>query len=106
MRPKGRFIINANTRSVQKASCSGRDKYVKSGVCSVTTQFDGRNIDTIYSEKITTIFSSKFIENRITAMYMSKTERLILSVMGKELKAIIWLSVHRCVIMGFLTNLI
>lgn len=70
MSAKGRFIINANTRicskyfrltchqvdydtllSESRFPCPGRDMYFKSGVCSVITQFDGRNLDVIYSDR-------------------------------------------------------
>lgn len=46
------------------------------------------------------------VEQKINSMDMAETERLILDVADKELKALVWLGVILGFIMGFLTNII
>lgn len=48
----------------------------------------------------------KVIEDKINGMSMAETEKLILEVADKELKALVWLGVGLGFIMGFLTNII
>jgi uncharacterized membrane protein YheB (UPF0754 family) len=48
---------------------------------------------------------SKMIENRINEMEMAEAEHLILEVMDKELKAIVWLGALLGAIMGTLNLL-
>ena len=49
---------------------------------------------------------SKIVESRINEMDVDETERLIFSVMDKELKAIVWLGAGLGFIMGFVNVLI
>ena len=48
----------------------------------------------------------RIIENRINEMDMEETERLIISIMDKELKALVWFGVLLGFVMGFVTNLV
>ena len=48
----------------------------------------------------------RIIENRINEMDMEETERLIVSIMDKELKALVWFGVLLGFVMGFVTNLV
>lgn len=66
----------------------------------------GKVIRNNLPQMMTALNVTKIIEDRIATMDMAETERLILSVMDKELKAIVWLGVLLGFIMGFLTNLI
>lgn len=52
-----------------------------------------------------TINIQKIIEDRLNAMDMAETERLIISIMDKELKALVWFGVALGFVMGFLTDL-
>lgn len=52
-----------------------------------------------------TINIQKIIEDRLNAMDMAETERLIISIMDKELKALVWFGVALGFMMGFLTDL-
>ncbi|MCR5504789.1 MAG: DUF445 family protein, partial [Elusimicrobiaceae bacterium] len=49
---------------------------------------------------------SKIVESRINEMDVDETERLIFSVMDKELKAIVWLGAGLGFIMGFVNAII
>ena len=52
-----------------------------------------------------TINIQKIIEDKLNGMDMAETERLIISVMDKELKALVWFGVALGFMMGFLTDL-
>ena len=52
-----------------------------------------------------TINIQKIIEDRLNAMDMAETERLIISIMDKELKDLVWFGVALGFMMGFLTDL-
>ena len=98
MSTKGRFIINANTRicskdfrlschqvdygtllSESRFPCPGRDKYVKSTYCSVITQFDGRNLDIIYSNR--TIWDNRLLQHwlriKLKECIISRAEKVL-----------------------------
>jgi uncharacterized membrane protein YheB (UPF0754 family) len=47
----------------------------------------------------------KIIEDRLNGMDMAETEKLIISVMDKELKALVWFGVALGFLMGFVTDL-
>ena len=49
---------------------------------------------------------SKIVESRINEMDVDETERLIFSVMDKELKAVVWLGAGLGFIMGFVNAII
>lgn len=57
------------------------------------------------SKILATINIQKIIEDRLNAMDMAETERLIISIMDKELKALVWFGVALGFVMGFLTDL-
>ena len=46
------------------------------------------------------------IENRINEMDMAETEDLIVSILDKELKALVWFGVLLGFLLGFVTNII
>lgn len=54
---------------------------------------------------LATINIQKIIEDRLNAMDMAETEKLIISVMDKELKALVWFGVALGFVMGFVTDL-
>ena len=54
---------------------------------------------------LATINIQKIIEDRLNAMDMDETEKLIISVMDKELKALVWFGVALGFLMGFVTDL-
>lgn len=54
---------------------------------------------------LATINIQKIIEDRLNAMDMAETEKLIISVMDKELKALVWFGVVLGFLMGFVTDL-
>lgn len=54
---------------------------------------------------LATVNIQHVIENRINEMEMKETEAVILSVMDKELKALVWFGVLLGFIMGFITSL-
>ena len=65
---------------------------------------------TVISEHLPRILESidisKIVRERINEMDVKETEKLIFQVMGKELKAIVWLGALLGLIMGSLNTLI
>ena len=57
-------------------------------------------------QMLETLNIRRIIENKINEMDMEETERLIVSIMDKELKALVWFGVPLGFVMGFVTNLV
>lgn len=55
---------------------------------------------------LATLDLRRIIEDRINDMDMDETETLILTIMDKELKALVWFGVLLGFLMGFVTNLV
>ena len=53
-----------------------------------------------------TLNIQQIIENRINEMDMAETEDLIVSILDKELKALVWFGVLLGFLLGFVTNII
>ncbi|MBO4600132.1 MAG: DUF445 family protein, partial [Bacteroidales bacterium] len=49
---------------------------------------------------------SNIVESRINALDMEQTEKIIVEVMDKELKALVWFGVLLGFLLGFVTNII
>ena len=72
--------------------------FIISSYCSIITNQLPKILDAVNISKI--------VESRINEMDVNETERLIFSVMDKELKAIVWLGAGLGFIMGFINTLI
>lgn len=75
--------------------------HIKIGVLRAYKSFVSVNL----SKVLSALNLEKVIESRINSLNMAETERLILSIMDKELKALVWFGVGLGFLMGFVTNL-
>lgn len=57
-------------------------------------------------QMLATLNIQRIIEDRINQMDMAETEALIVSIMNKELKALVWFGVLLGFLLGFITNII
>ena len=53
-----------------------------------------------------TLDLQRIVQDRINDMDMQQTEQLILTIMKKELRALVWFGVLLGFIMGFITNIL
>ena len=82
----------------KEAQLAKRKETVKNIYCKVV----GENLPKILSA----INLQKVIEDRINDMDMAQTEKIILDVVDKQLKALVWFGVLLGFLLGFLTNII
>jgi uncharacterized membrane protein YheB (UPF0754 family) len=53
-----------------------------------------------------TLDLQRIVQDRINDMDMQQTEQLILTIMKKELRALVWFGVLLGFLMGFITNIL
>jgi uncharacterized membrane protein YheB (UPF0754 family) len=63
-------------------------------------------VETNLPKALTALNIQQIIEDKINAMDMRQTQKMLMQLMDKELKALVWFGVFLGFLMGFVTNII